>query len=90
MQSETCRRPTRKLQYGSNDRGGATIRKFSAMGRTTARAIRLRNARQAGKRRRDAPESEADSTGLLREWNPGPLAPGENNIAKQTGRWLRA
>ena len=40
----------------------------------------LHTAKQACGRRRDAPESEAYSAGLLRELNPGPLGPGARII----------
>ena len=76
QQLEACQCPTRKLKHCSNRGDGAIIRNRFVMRRTATQAMCLHTAKQAGKRRRDAPESEVDSTGLLLEWKPGSLAPG--------------
>ena len=77
MQLESCQRPARKLQHCSNrDAREFVIVSVCFLRHTATRAIRLHSAKQAGERCRDAPESEADSTELPRDWNQGTLAAG--------------
>ena len=56
------------------------VRAYFLTRRAARRAICVRTAKQAGKRRPGAPQSEADSTGLIREMNPGRLALGAKSI----------